>query len=498
MKKQTLLTKSRYVAGLSCSKAIWLMFNKPELLPEIDNQTQHRFDEGHKVGELAKGLFPDGIDIEEVIPVENDKKSRELLKKRKPLFEAGFMHKDGKCYARADILLPSGKNEWDILEVKSSTSVKEEHTWDVAFQRYCYESAGLKIGRCFLVHVNNQYVRQGKIDTKEFFVRADITDEVNELSPLIPKTISELFKIIALKECPEFKNGEEYHEDELGVHDNDQFWKDHPECDIFDLHRGGKQAIELFNAGVLEIKNLTEEHKLNDKQKIQHKVANSGQHHYDKDKLEKFIKGLKYPLYFMDFETYATAIPLYDGLKPYQAIPFQFSVHVIDKKGQKAKHHSFIASGSDDPRPEFAKKLKSVIGEKGTVLAYYQSFEKSRLKELAEFLPKNAKWIDELIERMVDLYDPFKDFAYYHPAQKGSASLKSVLPVLTGKNHYDLLEIGNGTDASLAYLHITHGSHDGKKPTSAEIKTVREGLEKYCGLDTEGMIWILEKLRRLV
>ena len=134
MNKPLFLTKSRYVSGLKCSKYIWLSFNDPAKLPEIDKATQHRFDEGHRVGELAKTLFPNGIEIKEQLAhKENDKESRESLKKRKPLFEAGFIHKDGKCYARADILAPAGKNEWNIYEVKSATSVKEDYLEDISF-----------------------------------------------------------------------------------------------------------------------------------------------------------------------------------------------------------------------------------------------------------------------------------------------------------------------------------------------------------------------------
>ena len=502
MTKQTLLTKSRYVNGLQCAKWIWLSFNRPEELPKIDELAQHRFDEGAKVGELAKRLFPDGISVKSQLnSEENHKESKELLKKRKPLFEAGFMHKNGKCYARADILVPVGDDEWAIYEVKSATTVKEEYIWDVAFQKYCYESAGLKISQCFVIHINNQYVRDGDIEIEELFVTAPINDEVSEELDKIDSKIKKLFEITSLKTCPEFKKGEECHEDDLNVHSNDKFWKDHPECDILDLYYGGKKAIEMFNAGMLSIKDMDEHHfttrPQKKQQKIQHKVTKSGEHHADKEELAEFIDGLKYPLYFMDFETYATAIPLYDKLKPYQAIPFQFSVHVIEKYGAKSKHHSFIASGDKDPRLKFAQELRSVIGKSGTVLVYYQSFEKGRLKDLAEAFPDESKWIDLVIKRLVDLYEPFKNFAYYHPSQKGSASLKKVLPALTGKG-YDNFEINNGMAASIAYLFITHGSYYGEKATAQEVKKVRANLEKYCGQDTEGMIWILEKLEKLI
>ncbi len=493
--KQKLLTKSRYVIGLTCPKALWLMFNLPEELPEIDEATQHRFDEGHKVGELAKSLFLDGIDIKEITPINNDKKSRELLKKRKPLFEAGFIHQNGKCYARADILVPVEKNEWDIIEVKSATEVKEEYLQDISFQKYCYESAGLKIRNCFVLHINNQYVRQGEIEAKEFFVQAPVNDEVDEEIKNVEANVKRLFAIIALKECPDIKKGEEYCEDKYKVHDT--FWKENPQCNILDLYRGGKKAIELFNAGILEIKDVPDHFKMNDKHKIQHKTVTTGNHHVNHEELSLFINTLKYPLYFMDFESYNTAIPLYNGLKPYQQIPFQFSVHVAAEKGAKPEHHSFIAEGADDPRPAFLEALKEALDAKGTIVAYNQSFEQTVLKKLGELYPLQQEWIDSVIERMEDLLIPFRNFAYYHPEQKGSASLKYVLPVLTGATYEDF-EIANGSDASLSYLFITHGSYEGEKATPEEIQKVRADLAKYCGQDTEGMVWILEKLEELI
>ena len=498
MTKQIYLTKSRYVNGLKCPKWIWLSFNNPSELPKVDEATQHRFDEGHKVGELSKRLFPKGIEVKEQLAHQkSDKETKELLKERKPLFEAGVIHKDGKCYARADVLMPAGKDEWDIYEVKSATEVKEDYLEDVSFQKYCYESAGIKIRKCFILHINNEYVRQGEIEPDEFFVKAEITDEVNDLMPEVPNKIKKFFDIINLKECPEINKGEDYHKDDLKVHDNDKFWQDNPDCDILDLYYGGKKALEWFNSGLLQIKDLTDKHKLNDKQKIQHKVAKTGEHHYDKVELASFIKGLKYPLYFLDFESYNTAIPLYNGLKPYQQIPFQFSLHVIPKKGAKQKHYSFIAEGAEDPRPQFIKELKKTLATKGTILVYNQSFEKTVLKKLAEYLPLHQKWVDSVTKRMVDLLVPFRDFSYYHPKQKGSASIKNVLPVLTGVTYEDF-EIANGNDASLSYLFITHGSYEGEKATLEEIKKVREDLSKYCGQDTEGMVWILDKLNSLI
>src|SRR3989338_7482177 len=169
-----LLSKSKYILGIQCPKYLWIAVHEPGKLPEVDEITQHRFDEGHLVGELAKKVFPSGIDIKTEYFNENLKKSKELLAKRKPLFEAAF--KNETIYARADILFPVNKKEWDIIEVKSSTQPKELHIHDLAFQKYCYEHAGLKINKCFLMHINSNYVRKGKINPKELFNIQDVNE----------------------------------------------------------------------------------------------------------------------------------------------------------------------------------------------------------------------------------------------------------------------------------------------------------------------------------
>jgi hypothetical protein len=194
----------------------------------------------------------------------------------------------------------------------------------------------------------------------------------------------------------------------------------------------------------------------------------------------------------MDFETFATGIPIYDGTNPYQNIPFQFSLHVLTRPGAMVEHYSYLANGPDDPRPGFLSELKQYIGPKGSILVYYEAFEKSRLKELAKAFPEYKEWIDSVLVRIVDLNAPFKDFSYYHPQQLGSASLKQVLPVLTNLS-YDDMEIGEGTMASLKFMEATFGD-----ASDEERQKIRDDLLAYCGQDTGGMIDILKKLQWLV
>ena len=143
-----MLSKSRYLNGLQCLRLLWIATNEPKQIPEPDAATQHIFDQGHMVGDLAKKLYPGGIEVPAEDFMSNIAMTKDLLQQRRPLFEAGVL--SGQIYSRADILNPVNEDEWDIIEVKSSTSVKDINYHDVSFQKLCWEDAGLKIRKCFL------------------------------------------------------------------------------------------------------------------------------------------------------------------------------------------------------------------------------------------------------------------------------------------------------------------------------------------------------------
>jgi len=474
----SLLTKSKYLAGLQCPRYLWALIHDKEKIPDPDVSAQFKFDEGTKVGELATKLFPGGINVPFEDFEDNLGKSKELLKKKKPLFEAGF--KAGDCFSRADILVPVG-DKWDIIEVKSGTKVKKVNVHDVAFQKYCYEDEGLKIRKCFLMHLNNEYVREGEIDIEKLFVKEDITSEVEELMKDIKEKIDYLLEVI---------NKDKYPEAVIGPQCRNPYecpltecWDFLPENHVFHLYRGGKKSLQLFEEGIHAIGDIPEDFKLNDKQGIQRDCEIKGKIHVDKKGINKFLESLQYPIYYLDFETFSTAVPMFDGLKPYSQVPFQFSLHVVEKESDKPKHYEFLYSGNDDPREEFVLALKKVLGDKGPVVVYNQSFEIGRLKELGEFFPEHKDWVEDTIERIVDLLIPFRNFSYYNPIQKGSASIKKVLPALVGKD-YSEMEIGDGVTASVEFYNMTYGNG----------KDVRKALLKYCELDTLAEVWIVEKL----
>ncbi len=483
-----LLSKSKYMTGLQCPRLIWIKFHEPEKIPEPDPCTQYIFDQGHLVGELAKKLFPEGIDISTDNFMGNISNTKNLLKSRKPLFEAGILA--GKLYSRIDILSPAVEEEWDIVEVKSSTGVKDVHISDVAYQRYCCNQPGLNIRKCFLALINNQYVKNGEIDPEGLFNIHDVTDQVEEASVGMQDRIDRILEVINQETCPEMI---------IGPHCRDPYecpltdcWDSLPEHNIFTLYYGGKKSFAMYDNGIVTVGEIPDDYKLNDKQRIQQACVVNGEPYVDKEAIQDFLSSLQYPLYYLDFETIGPAIPLFDGVRPYQNIPFQYSVHVVQDEQSPPAHYSFLASGTDDPRPALLAELQKVLGDSGSIITYNKGFEEGILRDLAEVFPEYNDWIDQVCSRLVDLLVPFRNFDYYHPAQKGSASLKAVLPAITGRGYEDL-DISDGQLASITFLAATYGD----MPEEEREKVISD-LEEYCGRDTEGMIWIVEKLRGLI
>jgi hypothetical protein len=492
----TLLSKSKYLNGLQCLKYFWISLHEKDRLPEVDMAKQHLFDEGHKVGQLAKRLYPNGIDIPEADFIGNLKKTKEFITLGKPLFEPAFMVDN--LYSRADILVPVRKevsegsknsknfsepvgDEWDILEVKSGTKVKDVNIHDVSFQKYVYEKAGLKIRKCYLVHINNKYVKNGEINPEEILTKEDITSQVDEFSKGIEERIKKMIDVMRSDICPDVNISKKC-SDPYDCPLEDYCWGFLPSASVFDLYRGGVKCFKLLDEGVLALKDIPHEYKLSDKQGIQHKCELDNSIHVNKQELKIFLDKLKSPVNYLDFETFMTAVPLLDGIKPYQQVPFQWSLHVEDK------HHEFLADGPEDPREKFLKTLKEALGSEGTIVAYNQSFEIRMLREMAVEFPEYKDWVEGVILRVIDLIVPFRQFAYYNPIQKGGCGLKAVLPAVIGEDPYEKLKINAGGLALISYLNMTY----------ADGPDVREDLLKYCKMDTEAMVWIVGELKVLV
>ena len=251
-----------------------------------------------------------------------------------------------------------------------------------------------------------------------------------------------------------------------------------------------KKCFELYDSGIVKIEEVPDDIKLNEKQMIQRALVENGGEHVNKKKIKNFVDSLKHPIYYLDFETINPVIPKFDGMKPYQRIPFQFSLHIQEKPEGEVKHISFLAEGVDDPRPKFMQALKDNLGDEGSILVYNQSFEKGVMRECAEAIPEFQEWFEKNIEpRVKDLWDVFRNFWYYSSKQKGSASIKYVLPVLSDLS-YQNLDIKKGDFASYEWERITFLEN----VSDEEKKKVRDALEKYCEMDTMAEVEILRAL----
>ena len=475
------------MTGLQCPKQLWIQINKPELVREPTKDEEFRMKQGIIVGEFATKLFPEGIALKGLDKLHNNYKTFDLIRQKKIIFEGGAI--EGECYARADILVPS-ENGYDIYEVKSSSKLKPEHIPDIAFQKYCFENAGIKINNCFLIHINPDYVKEGEIDVNKLFTILNVNDQVEVRFKDIEKEIEEILKFVKSKEMPDIKIGNHCHK----PHDCPLIpfcFKHLPEGNVTELFYNKSIPFELLDKGITLLKDIPSDIKLKGRPKqqaIQVKVMKENKRHFDNVKIKEFIDGLSYPLIYFDFETYAPAIPLFDGMSSYQRYPFQFSAHIEHEDGT-IEHKDFLATDKEDQREELINSMLEAFGDKGSIIVWYQSFEKSVLKELVEDFPEFEKQImKNVIPRVVDLAKPFEQFDFYDPKQKGKYSIKVILPILTDLS-YKELGIQNGGEAYTKYYEMVYGDL-----TDEERLEIKNNLLEYCKMDTWAEVEILKRL----
>jgi len=477
-----ILTKSKYMNGLQCPRLLW--FANKKQLPEITLSDEHKFSQGHDFEEYVKKLYPDSIDLNEMDFKENLDKTKQLVEEKKTIFEAGFMLDN--LFVRSDLIIPT-KNGWDLCEIKSTTKSKPQHIPDLAFQKYVLEKAGLKINKCFLIFLNKEYVKKGEINPKELIIKEDVTDQVNLIDD-IEKNAQIFLNTIKQEDSPEIC---------IGMNCNKPYdcplkkacWGTLPENNVLHL-TNWRVYWKLLDEGIEDIKDIPKGTKLTAKDQIIIEAIKENKPIISKEHIKHFLSSLNYPLYHFDFETFDTAVPIFDNSKPYQKIPFQYSLHIEQKDGS-TEHREFLANGENDPRSELLEQMKNDLEGTGDIIVFNKSFEISVMKKLAEDFPEHDKWLQKAIGRIVDLADVFRPFYYYNPSQKGKYSIKKVLPAITGKS-YSELEINNGADASMLYFY----SHI--KTKLENKKEIRKNLIKYCCLDTEGMVWIIERLKNII
>jgi hypothetical protein len=486
------LSKSTFLRGIQCRKSLFLHTYQRDLGSPPDEDQAARMQVGQQVGEMARALFPDGVLVSTPagfsVADALQRTSVALAQGAKVLFEPAFLA-DG-LFFRADVIA-RGPNAWHLYEVKSSTTVKDEHLLDVAFQIYVMREAGVAVDRAWLVHLDSSYVRRGALDLEALFVREDVTASIEAQMPSLPALIDELRGVLKAGTVPEIPIGQQCHDPfpcEFIAH----CWKHVPSPSIFDVYRlpwGKKNALQAM--GVLAIEDIPDDFALPAPSRFHVSAHKAGKSIVEREPLRKFLDGLSYPLACLDFETAMSPIPAYNESRPYQQVPFQYSLHVMEGRNQEAVHHGFLAEPGGDPRPALMDHLMQELPPRGDILVYFQSFERGRLEELARDFPDRARWAESVIGRLKDLITPFQQRWVYEPAMNGSSSIKAVLPALVPDMSYEGLEVADGGQAMLAWERLSSA------PEPSETERLRRALWEYCTLDTLAMVKILERLEEL-
>ena len=489
------LSKSLYIRGLQCEKSLWLKKKKPEVLQVPDDGAQAVFDTGTSVGELACELFSGGKRIEYTGDFGSQiAKTKELIEHgTKVIYEATFCF-DG-ILVMVDILR-IGKDGLIINEVKSSTSVKEVYIDDTSIQYYVISSLGYKVSAVNIIHIDNSYVRGKKLELEKFFHTEDVTEQVKQKQADIPQILSKFDEILSKDTEPEI---------DIGVQCANPYlcdaweycWREQrgiPEYSVFNISRlRSDKKFELYKSGVVKFEDIKELDKFNASQQIQIRSELSKEQIIDKEAIKEFLDTLSYPIYHLDFETFQQAVPEFIGLSPYEQIPFQFSIHKDDGKGN-LEHFEFLAEVGADPRYELALNLIKFIPQDACVLAYNMSFEKRVIRRLAEIYPQISNELMAIHSNIKDLMAPFVSKSYYHPKMRGSYSIKYVLPSLVPEfesAYKDLNLIHHGGEAMQAYEAMAY-------MPAKERDAYKKALLAYCKLDTLAMVKVLEKLREVV
>ncbi len=483
------ISKSQFIRGSQCPLNLWFYRNRKDLIPEVDPETQETFDVGNEIGELAQQYFGDGElitnkywDIDGGI----DSTNKCIEAGAEIIFEATARHPVDGSYSRIDILkkLPSGK--WLLIEVKSTTKVKDTHFEDVGFQYHVFNGAGFEIDQCYLMHVYNEYERDGDLNIKELFILEEITECVQDRQEIISQQIAQLTESASQSISPKETIGHKC----FSPYQCDFYhhcWKGVPEYSIFNVI-SKKKAEEVYSlTNSYEIQDIPEHYLPSGNKRLEINCFLNQQEIYEKELVDDFLSELQYPIHFLDYETISDAVPMFDKSRPYQQIPFQYSLHVIEQPGGKIKHKEFLHQETSDPRLPFILSLIEMIHLSGSILVWNQSFEKACNTGLADAFEEYADALHGINDRIVDLMLPFQKRWVYSSKQRGSHSIKAVLPAYFDKSYQDL-NIQSGGIASLYYKHFHKSKFDG------DLNSLWSDLYEYCKQDTQSMVDIFQFL----
>lgn len=486
------VSKSDYMLYLRHPAWLWLKKHARYVLPPVDAALEARFDEGRAFEPYAEALFPSLVRL----GFSDFASYQALSSLTKETWQSGAAvvaqgrYEYGPITCVSDIVSRDGDG-YALTEIKSGTSTKPEHTFDLAFQRVVLEAAGFPIMRCEVAHVNREYVRAGEIDRTELVAITDITEDVAGQLDTTRARIDQALSVAASSSMPDpaperarLKSYDEWVEIR---HKLD------PPLTKDSIHRlpfmNAEKATALIEAGISTIDAITDPSMLGKSTRRYLSALAKGARTVDRDALDRFMSGITYPVYYFDYETSQSLLPPWDGTRPYQQVPFQYSLHIQREPGGEVVHREYLHRDASNPMPALLERLCGDVGETGSVLVWYEGFEKARNNEMAEAFPEYAGFLHDLNTRVIDLMKPFADGTITDPAFRGSASIKAVLPALLPELSYDDLEIKEGGSASRLWKEVTLTNSQ-----AADCEKVYADLVDYCTRDTWAMVAIHNEL----
>ena len=466
------LSKTDYLQFLECPKSLWLMKNKPDLYP------------ASKSSPYEDKLAKEGYEVQKIV--------QDLVKHRhktdKVSFEKPFSTKSG-LYAVADIIVEKNSGELDIYEVKSASSVEKTHLFDATFQSIAVKETGKKIESIFIVHLNKEYVRGDELEVDKMVTFSNVSNRVETLVKQTRNNIERALRLIDQKkiseeQCTCLLLSKSHHCQSFKY-----FNRNITIPSIYNLPRIHKNKIKKFVSESRFSLNSVEYDEVSERQQLVLKAAKDKTPVINLEYIKKFYKRIKFPLFFLDYETYSSAIPIIKGAKPHAHLPFQFSVHKQMTPNSGIEHFEYLAESAELPE-KFLSELEKVIGEKGTVISWHKSFENTRNKEMGDLFPEKKDFLLKLIKRTIDLENIFK-MGYVDINFMGSTSIKKVLPVIVPSLTYEGMAVANGTDAMIAFAKMISLESKDKR------KKLRNEMLEYCKLDTLAMVKIYEKIKKI-
>ena len=496
-----IISKTTFLDLLYCPNNIWLKLHKPELLKHfvLSEFEKHLLEQGNEVDSCARNLFPGGVEVVGTGEEACHETSRLMAAKVNAIFQATFIVDD--FLARNDALVWDPANKcWDLYEVKGTNSIKEnssdhDHIDDLTFQASVLMRAKVPIGRYFLVHLNKDYVRSGELDIQALFKIEDQTEKVLARLPKIEEQMKAAKEFLNSETeptggCECLYQGRSKHCTTFS-HSNPQV----PKYSVHDLSRIGmskKKLESLVEREIFELHDIPEDMKLSDIQWNQVKVHKESRPIINNADIGAELAQLKFPLYFLDYETFAPAIPIFNGYHPYQRVPFQFSLHILKEPSGELSHIEYLHRERTDPSEAVARLLKEHILPGGTIVAWNKSFEAGVNREIGSRLPEYQETFEWFNNCLYDLRDVFQKQHYVHHGFKGSTSIKKVLPTIAPELHYKSLGIQDGGQASDAWWTMVSPS-----TSDADCAKIADDLIIYCGFDTNAMYEIWKHLHAL-